>query len=81
VTGGQVRSSSPVASAGDFAAGFSSELPPPNRLLKRSLIDCACTGAAKLRPAASKAAAQTARPITGLSPMDVPCINVSPGGL
>ena len=78
---GLVVSLAYVAQATESAgacAGFSSEL-PPNRLLKRSPSDCAAAGvAATLTAMATMAAAHIARPITGLSPMDVPCFNVSP---
>jgi hypothetical protein len=73
VTGGQVRSpvSSGTAAPGAFVAGGSSDL-PPNRLLKRSVIDCADAGAAvrQASPPATAAAAITLA--KRLSPMRRP---------
>jgi hypothetical protein len=60
VTGGQVRSPVSSGTAGVFAAGSSSDL-PPNRPLKRSVIDCADAGitVTQASPPATAAAAIT----------------------
>jgi hypothetical protein len=71
--GGQVRSDSaggaPVAGAPGCGAVGSSGL-PPNRLLKRSVSDCAAAGETRLdEPIAKASAAMVAILMTRLSPI------------